>query len=65
MRIKFSVHTACRIASITDKDAMILPHDANPRRMEFSERTCGGPNPMRFDRAESRRAPAMGFSKQQ
>jgi hypothetical protein len=23
----------------TNKDAMILPYDANPRRMEFSERT--------------------------
>ena len=29
----------CRIASIALDDAMILPHDANLRRMEFSERT--------------------------
>jgi hypothetical protein len=34
-----SIPSACRIASITDKDAMILPYDANPCRMEFSERT--------------------------
>src|SRR5260370_14147786 len=29
----------CRIASIAPDDAMILPHDANLRRMKFSERT--------------------------
>jgi hypothetical protein len=29
----------CRIASIGPDDAMILPHDANPGRIEFSETT--------------------------
>ena len=30
---------ACRIANIALNDAMILPYNANPGRMEFSERT--------------------------
>jgi hypothetical protein len=34
-----NIPSACRIANIADQDAMILPYDANPRRMEFSERT--------------------------
>jgi hypothetical protein len=32
---------ACRVANITLNDAMILPYDANPGRVEFSERTGG------------------------
>jgi hypothetical protein len=31
--------SACRIANIDPNDAMILPRDANPRRIRFSERT--------------------------
>ena len=31
--------SACRIANIALNDAMILPHHANPRRMDFSETT--------------------------
>jgi hypothetical protein len=34
-----NITSKCRIASIAPDDAMILPHDANPRRMKFSERT--------------------------
>ena len=34
-----AVGDECRIASIGPNDAMILPHDANPVRMKFSERT--------------------------
>jgi hypothetical protein len=34
-----SIPSACRIANIDPNDAMILPHDANPDRMTFSERT--------------------------
>jgi DNA invertase Pin-like site-specific DNA recombinase len=34
-----NIPSACRIAIIALKDAMILPYDANPGRMEFSERT--------------------------
>src|ERR1017187_2697156 len=37
--IAISLPSACRIANIALNDAMILPHDANPHRMEFSERT--------------------------
>ena len=33
-----NIPSACRIANI----AMILPYDATPSRMEFSERTSGG-----------------------
>ena len=33
--------STCRIASIIPNDAMILPHNANLRRMTFSERTRG------------------------
>ena len=35
-----NIPSACRIANIALKDAMILPYDANPGRMEFSERTA-------------------------
>src|SRR5215208_2685935 len=31
--------SACGIANIALNDAMILPHHANPRRMDFSETT--------------------------
>ena len=34
-----NIPSACRIANIAINDAMILPYDANPARMEFSERT--------------------------
>jgi hypothetical protein len=34
-----NIPTECRIASIGPDDAMILPHDANPGRMQFWERT--------------------------
>jgi hypothetical protein len=34
-----NIPSACRIANIAINDAMILPYDANPGRMEFSERT--------------------------
>jgi hypothetical protein len=34
-----NVPSDCRIASIVPNHAMILPNDANPSRMEFSERT--------------------------
>jgi hypothetical protein len=34
-----SIPSACRIANIALKDAMILPYDANLGRMEFSEST--------------------------
>ena len=34
-----NIPSACRIANIVLNDAMILSHDANPGRMEFSERT--------------------------
>jgi hypothetical protein len=34
-----SFPNARRIANIAFNDAMILPYDANPRRMVFSERT--------------------------
>jgi hypothetical protein len=33
-----SIPSACRIAIITLNDAMILSYDANPNRMESSER---------------------------
>jgi hypothetical protein len=33
------IPTECRIASIGPDDAMILPHDANPGRMQFWKRT--------------------------
>ena len=36
---RFTFPSECRIASIGPHHAMILPHDANPGRMEFSERT--------------------------
>src|SRR5262249_15410155 len=35
--------SACRIANIAFNDAMILAYDANPGRMEFSERTAMWP----------------------
>jgi hypothetical protein len=34
-----NISSECKIASIGPDDAMILPHDANPGRIEFSERT--------------------------
>jgi hypothetical protein len=34
-----NIPSKCRIASIDPNHAMILPYDANPSRMEFSERT--------------------------
>ena len=34
-----NIPSAYWIANIDQNDAMILPHDANPRRMTFSERT--------------------------
>jgi hypothetical protein len=34
-----NIPSACRIANIALNDAMILPYDANPDRMEFSEGT--------------------------
>ena len=34
-----NIPSECRIASIGPDDAMILPHDANPGRIKFSERT--------------------------
>jgi len=34
-----NITSKCRIASIAPDDVMILRHDANLRRMEFSERT--------------------------
>jgi hypothetical protein len=34
-----NVPSDCRIASIVPNHAMILPNDANPSRMEFSEGT--------------------------
>jgi hypothetical protein len=34
-----NIPSECRIASIGPDDAMILPHDANPDRIEFSETT--------------------------
>src|SRR5260370_42033371 len=36
-----NITSKCRIASIAPDDAMILPHDANPGRMKFSESTRG------------------------
>jgi hypothetical protein len=33
------IPSECKIASIDPDDAMILPHDANPGRIEFSETT--------------------------
>jgi len=36
-----NIPSACRIANIALNDAMILPYDANPGRMKFSERTGG------------------------
>jgi hypothetical protein len=35
-----NIPSACKTANIAQNDAMILPHDANPGRMEFSERTA-------------------------
>ena len=37
-----NIPSACRIANIALNDAMILPYDATPSRMEFSQRTSGG-----------------------
>ena len=34
-----NITSACKIANIGPDDAMILSYDANPDRMEFSERT--------------------------
>src|SRR5947209_12070269 len=34
-----SMPSECRIAIIGSHDAMILPHDVNPGRIKFSERT--------------------------
>ena len=36
---KLSHHERGPLESIDPNDAVILPHDANPRRMKFSERT--------------------------
>ena len=37
-----NIPSACKTANIAQNDAMILPHDANPGRMGFSERTREG-----------------------
>jgi len=34
-----NIPSECRIANIDPNDAMILPHNANPDRIEFSEST--------------------------
>jgi len=34
-----NIPSVCRITNIALNDAMILSYDANPNRMEFSERT--------------------------
>src|ERR1035437_3197543 len=34
-----NIPSACRIVNIAFNDAMILPYNANPSRIEFSERT--------------------------
>src|ERR1019366_1125506 len=39
VRSTTNIPSACRIANIAINDTMILPYDANPARMEFSERT--------------------------
>ena len=31
-------HSECKTANIAQNDAMILPHDANPGRMGFSDK---------------------------
>ncbi len=38
-----NIPSECRIASIGPNHAMILPHDANPSWMEFSEGTGMSP----------------------
>jgi hypothetical protein len=38
-----SIPSACRIVNIDSNDAMILPYDANPSRMEFSQKTSRHP----------------------
>src|ERR1035437_10581610 len=38
-----NIPSACRIANIAFNDAMILSYDANPSRIEFSERTSDKP----------------------
>jgi hypothetical protein len=40
-----NIPSMCRIANIALNDVVILPYDANPSRMEFSERTTVGPPP--------------------
>jgi hypothetical protein len=42
-----NITSKCKIASIAPDDAMILPHDANLRRMKFSERT-GAPHRLKL-----------------
>ena len=37
LKAETNIPSACRFANIALKDAMILPYDANPGRMEFSE----------------------------
>jgi len=37
-----NIPSTCRMELIALDDATILPYDANPGRMEFSERTRGG-----------------------
>jgi hypothetical protein len=37
-----NIPSACKTANIAQNDAMILPHDANPGRMEFSEKDTLG-----------------------
>jgi hypothetical protein len=39
-QVATNIPSECRIASIDPDDAMILPHDANPGRIEFSETTA-------------------------
>src|SRR5438552_1489096 len=51
-----NIPSAYRIANIALNDAMILPYNANPGRMEFSERT--GPN--RWGAATSASDPQTG-----
>jgi hypothetical protein len=38
-RLATNIPSACRITNIAFNDAIILPYDANPGQMKFSERT--------------------------
>jgi hypothetical protein len=48
-----AIPSPCRITNIDLNDVMILPHDANLCRTEFSERT--GPGAMTGETAETLR----------